>query len=522
MRASGLGVARSLSLSLLGALLACSGGPAAPPLEPRAAAPDEPPSAGAQAFSVVAVDAPRGFAVDGDLAEWGALPPPKPTAPLGPAERAYAESRGATAKVTGAPNPEDAPSKLAVALSKDALLLAADLGPAAAKGFWIAVGGWVPDVPLLGQPAGRAGFLPLQCENQVECYEAGESGGSACGVGEKPNPPEVVASCKKLVAHHEALEIEHAQRFAVAFRVEASGVLAVLRGGATKPVAGAKVAFKNGAKGATAEVSIPLFDLPRFGEAPLVGLRLRAGAKLGDATPDRPAAEWIGVDLPAPVTFEPFASLRATVFSDQMAFDERYASPVSTLYLQPKALSYHPSDPLHFECMPGTGEDGDFSSSLHSLYEKRATLGDVEVGLVDKCDSNSHLVFSKAGKSTGALDLAGKLAGVLTRGGELHVLASRDGWSPSWSGWAAGADGKPREVVEKLTLAADQPDPKDPGAYWHDVTVFSSKELDSFGWRGEKGKHAVEVTWRWDERKKMYVGKERRLPPKAKGRPTKK
>ncbi len=497
---------------------ACSAAPAAPVAEPRPVAVER---AGGDpaAFNVVAVAAPEELVLDGDLAEWGALPPPKPSAPVGAQMRAEAESQLANHKTPAHPggaNPEDAPSRLAVAFAKGALVVAADLGPAASKGFWIAIGGWVPSVPLLGQSGGRSGFIGLQCEFQVECGEAGFGDGSACMVGQKPNPPEVVEPCKRLLAHHEALVAEHDARFSVAFRVEPGGVRAVLRGGATKPVAGAAVAWKLTEKGAAAEVSLPVVALPRFGEAPLPTLRVFASAALAKASPDLPAADWIGVDLPAPVTFEPLGALRAKVFEDQATYDERFANPSAAVYQQPKGKSYHPSDPLHFECMEGTGANGDFSIGVHSLYVKKASLGDLEVGLADACGGGTRLAVLKSTKLAAVIDLRGKLEGPIVRGNEIHALASSDGYDPGWSGFAIGPDGQRRDVVEKIKLAADEPDPREPDAYWHDVTTFASKDLDSFGWRGEKGKAGVEVTWRWDEGKRMYLARERKVPLKPK------
>ena len=522
MRAVGSGVRLGLSLSLLGALCACSP-PAAPPLEPKPAGPAAPAAAEAFAIGVVAVVAPKALTLDGDLSEWGALPPPRDPAPIGPADRHEAEqSAKSGSKPQGPPKDDGAASRLAVAFSKDAFLMAADLGPAASSGFSIAVGGWEPDVPLLGQSAGRAGFLELQCEFQVECWEAGESGeGTACGVGEKPNPPEVVASCNKLVAHHAALVAEHRARFTIVLRVEPSGVVTVLRDGASKPVAGAKVAFKTSAKGATAEVSIPLFAMPRFGEAPLPALRLYASAQASDIGPEvwEPGwAAWTGVGLPQPLALEPWAGLRAKAFEAQMTFDPDRATTGTTLFTQPKSMSYHPSDPGHFECMEGTGEGGDFSSSFHSLYEKKASLGDVEVGLVDYCDRGKHVAVLKAGNLLEVTDISGDLEGIFTKGSEIHVLSSRPyGWDPGWQGYAVGESGKRRAVVEKLELAADRPDPKEKTtSSWEAVKTFHSKGLDSFGWTGEKKRTGVEVTFTWDEGKKMYVGKERKVPVKPK------
>jgi hypothetical protein len=98
---------------------------AAPPPDPRVG-------------RVTAVRIPLHFELDGDLAEWGSLLPPVGPPPGAPRPK-HAWVADEPALPPG-PNPRDAASHLAIAVSSHGALIAADLGGAARGGIWLSEG----------------------------------------------------------------------------------------------------------------------------------------------------------------------------------------------------------------------------------------------------------------------------------------------------------------------------------------------------------------------------------------------
>jgi len=465
--------------------------------------------------AVAAARAPRQLAVDGDLSEWGALPFPVPSVPRLPEEASLL------------PNPPEAASRLAVAVTGEAAIVAAELGGPAREGVWLGIGAHVPALPDLGQPGGRAGFVRLQCEYEVSCWEAGEyNDATACGPdANKPNPPEVVAECQKLLARHAELVEAHAKQFRRLFRIDRDGVRVLDPNGALVAVPGARHAWKPRAGGATMEVSLPLAALPRVAEAPLEALTLLGRAVDGAAPPEIPPDDWVRVVLPEPISFEPYGALRTEVFASQRKAEEK--GPGAIIYYPDEVghgLSYQPGDPLSIQYMSFGFEVTEVTPDERLLYQKRGVLGDVEVGDAEFGDADAHVAVWKGGRLVEVVPLPGTLRAAVTRGGELHVLAFGGFITrQTWSGVAVSPDGKHRDVVEAIKLRADRPDKKEQ-SYWSSVTSFESPDFETFGWRGSKTRRAVEVTWRWDPARRAYRATERAipLPPKKPARPAKK
>lgn len=227
------------------------------------------------------------------------------------------------------------------------------------------------------------------------------------------------------------------------------------------------------------EIALPLAAMPRLVEAPLQRLHLVARA----ATSPRPQPspeQWVWVRLPEPVAFEPLGEIRAR--AAQILVDATY---------HPAGLSYHPADPLHVQTLRYIGDPSSVAPSEENLYEKLATLGDVEIGKVTAF--GTWLAVLKKGKLVGSYKDSGEdmpfdafpppeRKGIVTRDGSLHVIsyaesAQSEGVGPrpaSWSALVIGPDGTAHEAVQDVDLPYT----------WDGLTEFASPELDTFGLRG--------------------------------------
>jgi hypothetical protein len=439
--------------------------------------------------SVTAARVPAHFALDGDIAEWGSLLPPPPSDP--PPELPLLP--GETEPGPPAPNPRDAESHAAIALTSDGAVIAADLHGASREGIWLGIGGGAPSVPPIGDWQRGGGVRDFNCEMNL-------------GTGEA-NPPEAIAACHALLQRHAAFVAAHHARFERVYRVDREGVRLVKPDGTLAAIEGAKALFLATPTGATVEVALPAKALPRMSEAPLTGLGAVARAAPTVQPPALPAALWVGLDLPAPVSFEPWAELRDRVFEEMR----------TRVSIGPTGLSYQPGDPLHVESISydkGLYDTSRVSRSEETLYTKKASLGDVEVGVASAY--GEWIAILEKGKLVDLVDLPGQLKGVVGRDGEIHILShshytETDIWADSarWSAIAVGPTGSSRGEIVAQEIASFN---------WNDVEEFHAKDLASFGLRGwttylSNGKEqGVEVTWRWDRAKKSYVGKRKLIP----------
>jgi hypothetical protein len=478
------------------ALAACAAPPPpapAIPIAPASAASAEPaaPRVDPALASVAARPLPAKLVIDGDLAEWGSLLPPDP------------DPRRDESKPD--PNPADAPSRVAVALSGEGAFFAAELGPGAREGVWIGLGVRPPATPPVGEYQ-RAGLAPF-----YEC-------------GHVPAPDEVIdepledsAACKAVLKRAADKVAAHERRFRRVYRVDRSGVRALDDQGALVLVEGAKVVFREAGRGATLEASLPLRALPRMSAAPVASLELTARSAAVPTSALPPPEGWAFVELPEPVGFEPWAALRAAVFADAEQGNGYHGS----------TASYHPADPLRLETLgwPGEVERRDYVARDGALYTKRLALADVEVGVVE--GSADHLAVLRRGTFHAVLGRRrGTLVDIVPRDREIHafqfdVETATDTWrtSADWTLWAIGPDGELRgKVMDEPTSSVA----------WVDPRELHARDWSSFGVRGgwyeyANGKETTkgwERTWRWDEAKRRYVLKERGIPfsPKKKKR----
>ena len=464
-------------------------------------------------ISVAAMPAPASLVIDGDLKEWGALPSPLPSLP---APIAY-DDPDAKAQRTVAPNPPEAASHLAIAVTEQGALIAAELGDAARDGIWLGIGSVPADLPLPGHYMGNLGYVsfglrPEDCVTTPTPTKDGE------GYYVETNSPAAVAACEAEIARHAERKATHARRFARLYRIDRQGVHVVSAANKLVAIDGAKWAFTLRAGGTTMEASIPLDALPRMAEAPLRSLRLvaRAASSPEPSTLDA----WVWLELPTALSFEPYGALRTHAFKRALDYGPAGLEGSNmTTYRLPRGLSYQPGNPLHVEVVDSV-DCVALAAREMPLYKKEASFGDVEVGYVaaprgTSCAAEIEpwlAVFVK-GKLT-SIEPSGSPRGTVRRGKELHVLSfAETRWSSVagvWSVIALAPDGARRlGVIEPITGL------KGPGGespYWDTVSDFASTDFDGFGWRGATGKQGLEATWHWDEDRKVYRGRQRSIP----------
>lgn len=475
--------------TLLPALLlaACPPAPSAelPPTVPISPAPSEtsasprPPAR----LPVAAVRPPAQVVIDGDLGEWG--------------------PRGAA---------------VVLGLDAQALVVAAALGEDTQDGLWLGLGSTPPRLPAIG-----SGWTNGNVDD-IDCDQGGKLVGSRWAPDQTPATDASRRACQAVLDGHAKLVSEHGKRFSRRYRVDREGVRELGEGGALTPVAGARVAWR----GALVEISLPLLALPRVSEAPLSWIG--AWAHTGSALPPEIEAENARVTLPDPVSFEPHAALRAHVLQNnghRQRWSIQYPSP---------GQSYQPGDPTHFEYV-----DYENASVLarHEglLYEKKATLGDVEVGHVHAFEES--LAIFKQGKLLGVVsarpgsttwgaeaetcssDARSSWRGVIERNGQLHaILQYREDYATlscgiagghpgGWAVLVIGPDGGRREAVyeeaksKAPTCASEQ-------CSCMSGELNADEGLTRLVWKGIcrlKGHDEVEseATLRWDAGKQRYV-----------------
>jgi hypothetical protein len=412
---------------------------------------------------VASVAAPAGLTIDGDLGEW--------------------------------PPAGGAPGRVYVALAGDGAIIAADLDEAAvAGGIWVGLG---------STPAREPG-----------------PNGSVCTA---PVPtPEEAEVCQANAAAFAAFVTKYDRAFEKLYRIDRGGVRVVDEGGALAAIPQAKIAWKAGARGATAEAWIPAAALPRMDQAPIRRLRLVARVASRPAAPALEAAEWTDVQLAPPASVEPLAALRAVVFG---ALATRQCDDV---------ISYQPGDAQRLL--------GAWSGPA-PLYVKQATLGEVEVGFAltnptscvmaganGPATEETVVAVLRRGEPRAALRL-GRVMRIVERADELHVISFRAGysdgegwWYADWSVTAVTRDGALREDLVRLPAqrAGTAPAGTAPaGARWSWGDPFHAADFTSFGVRGsapvtdpKTGAERlvrVETTWRWDSKAKAYAASEKAI-----------
>lgn len=469
--------------------------------------------------SLAAPIVPTSALVDGDLTEWGSLAASQ-TATRPPTSRTRLEggSREELPALPDASNPPQAASQVAIALHDDRALIAAQLAEGSGNVLWLGVGALAPDIPSLGHTI-RGGYTyPIDCEFQLIDLAEGE-----VRRGE-PLKPEEASACRELVARHTAFSERHRQRFLRRYRVDASGVSLVAADGSLSPVQGAKVATKTSGSTLSLEASLPVAALPRMADAPVEWLRVSAHTSAGLMPADVSSDQFLWLALPTPVSFDAMGPVRAAMFEQ-----------VNGAAFFPPALSYQPGDPQHVESVDFVTARSTVGPTEQLLYEKRSTLGSVEVGVVHAYADG--IAVWKDGKLLDVLLLQGMpnswgpvkdLEAIVEREGMLHIIVFQPlQWtvgsglaSPAWSVTGVDPQGQinPDMVLDGEVYEMWTSD------NWEN---FHSPDYSKLGVRGtyhdfsDEKTHAVENTWSWSSEGKKYMPTRKSLRSFKKAKPKK-
>ncbi len=495
-------------------LVSCSSSPPPSSTPPAVVSlPDKQPSAASTippAIQVATAVAPNGLSVDGDTAEWK----------LGTLQGS---------------------SKLALAVTGKAVFVAAELGHPSPEGFWLGVGS--PASPML--PLSE--WAPGGNTDPIDCSKPGRMKPNGIWFTDEfdpsqPEPPAIdpkeKATCDAMVAKHAQRQAEYRKRFYRLLRIEATGVRRMDENGHLVAIAEAKVAWKASASGATAEISMPVTVLPRLVEAPVTRLHVLAAPASDPAPAGPPDDEAKARALPAPVSFEPLGALRERAFAG-MQPPIYMASSRYEMQLRSAGLSYDLANPQRIEWVRFGKTAQTILVEDEPLYEKKASLGDIEVGHLRAF--REWFVISKRDAIVDLVELREGLRAVVVRDGEIHAISftpshytmaySADG--PSWNVIAIGPDGGQRNPVEYV-FGPVYASPKDGGlgcANSGPLGVMTGAEtasaaFDTFGWKGScdvayGDAQSFEATWKWDAQKKQYAGVWKKLgsAPKPKKKP---
>ena len=426
---------------------------------------------------------PAHFVLDGDIEEWGSLQPaPLPPTPAPPAGKRAPPPH---------PNPVGAPSRVALVLSSEGALIAADLTEASRDGIWLGITFPAPEAPPIGYFQRGGGVQELNCEVD-----------SATG---EPLAPETAQACQALLDRHEAFVDSHQARFTRFYRIDKTGVRAAVGPGESPaPIEGARAAFKETGDSVTVEVALPAEALPRVAQAPVESMSLIAFAA-AESEPHTVSPEsWVPIGLPAPVGFEPFAEIRARSFVESRGA------------LAPLGMSYQPGNALGIEVIRySRGSNGTaIEMAQETLYSQEETLGDLEIGYV--FTNGRSVAISRKGALVDVVSISGEPVGMVKRGKDLHVFSysqqshpDRAAEGASWQVLIIRPDGATRSGIGDETGM---------NRLWQLVSEFHAPKLDTFGVRGtpiygedEAPPPDVEVTWRYNPRSEVYEARERKL-----------
>ena len=293
-------------------------------------------------------DPPRAFTADADLGAGGSL-----------------------AGRQGSQHPDG--SYLAIAVSRDAILVGALLREPFSGGIWLGLATDPPDLPEPYDSNVNGYTIPVtenECRFVSVCCPSGD-----VELTGKPRPRAVTARCLDALSRYRELVSRLAKRHTRQLKLEASGVSEVLESGKLEPIAAAKAVWKTRPKGVSVEVSLPLSALPRLSTPALADVRAWAGAS------GRPLAEArskpIDVAFPNPVRFQPHAELREALMALQ-GKPNRLESYGSFLYGK-FGISYRADDPEHFEILEHRTKM-ELSPKQLGLHTKASNVGAYDLG----------------------------------------------------------------------------------------------------------------------------------------------
>jgi hypothetical protein len=439
--------------------------------------------------SVTVVAAPSHFVLDGEVSEWGSLLPPPPSL----------DAKNSARRT----DPSRALSHVAVAFHGGGAFIAGDLSGALSDGVWLGIASEPSDPPKIGQPE-ASDCTPSQFHCDVEPYT------------KKPRPPEEAKTCQALEDRYAAFVAANAARFRRLYRIDAGGVRTNLPDGSLTAVEGASAVFRAGVGRATMEAVLPAKTLPRMAQAPLEVVSLLVASAAAPTPLTENWTHWGSTRLPAGVGFDPWAALRAA----------GYRANGSGGYSLGR--SYQPGDRRNVEAIVWEptpySREGAVRYAQGYLYEKKASLGDIEVGY--GMWNTPFLVVLRGGQLRAVESTLWEQKGIVKRDGELHVLVYDSGFTPEnpqgpcsqeslWRVIGVDASG---ELHERIDQDSDKLMKE---IEWYTVTPFSSPAFDHFGMRGTYDNGAgpsapdkgLEIFCSWNAGTHTYACRKRKITP---------
>jgi len=478
-------------LGLFGLLaVACSDGGArpvavalnaAPPPASAIARPPWPPR-----MRIGAVAVPDKLVLDGKLDEWGDLDAGalKDVVPDDPFPRVGPLGQGdVPPDIENTPSPKDADVRVGVAIAADGVRVAIDFGQTGLD--TITVG-------LASIPPRASGLAYVQSEGDT-------------------SPPDAADALSMVAAPPDGA-------FTRELRVSKDGVELVGPANRRAALSNAEVRFD--AVAHTLEARLPNAAVPELTEAPLSYLRM-AVALRGPIPDDVLGPPWRWVELPVPVEYEPWSDLRERVIHDAQMLGPAGGA----------GLSYHPDEPLRIASADRSQDGYGPLLPMGVLFEKKATLGDIDVGL--GYANTPYLVTLKngvlhdfrfltfhadadedAGPKQGALG-DGIVKGVLERNGEVHVITwAQTAYLTQITGevilahWTILRVDKEGVIRAQVCGGADLP--FEARYSLGSLEPYANAGLTKFGWKrqasaGQSAARQTVLECAWDAKKQAYV-----------------
>ena len=307
--------------------------------------------------------------------------------------------------------------------------------------------------------------------------------------------------------------------------IDKGGVELVTSDG-TQRLAKARVVVS--ADGRSMEASLPNEVLPPLDEAPLTQMVM--AVSLGrEVRTDYFAPPYRWVKLDAPVHYQPEAELRERVMALVAAQGPAGGS----------TIRYRADDAMLMTASPTNSQLGVLQTA-NVLYEKKASLGNVEVGL-----GHLHSPYIVARKGGVLSDIAlltrteegyvspknfslsdGVVQAIVERNDEIHILSrASSAYHALWTGAFMAAHWTVSRVDRSgkiRTWYCEQPEHGtammfDPGQ----EKPFADEKLTKFGWRVRTFEHmapdnrarTLELTCSWDAKTKSYKSRVTYTPP---------
>lgn len=393
---------------------------------------------------------PAAPVIDGDLAEWGALP--------------------------------EAPS-VTLSVTKDGAYLVANLAGAAKDGLWIELSAPAAKLHALGEWAPDGTFYEYTPETV---------------------PQDPSSTSRQVLEYHTPFVAEHMKRFQRLYRLDPKGIL--WDGGkGFAPVPDAVAVSRVTGDRLTAEVKLPLSALPRMSQAPANSFFLFAAAGPSTKVPEIEPAQRVQVVSQAGIHFEPLGALRAAAVAyvdrkDSLSYQPAQPNLVEIVAFRDRERGGTVMDATEQVLWEPVKKMGDLEVGyLHLL--------DTYLGLV----KDSQLVEGELlqGQSMGFVE-RNKVLHFFSYAESWDARPAR---VVGWHVKTVDAAGKISQVLDTTSfwVSVEEFHTKSFDRFGLRGVPYSDAAAAEDGGPPPK---RVEIAWRFDKKKGEYVDTERALPAK--------